>query len=60
MKDFLKSLLSRKFLLALIGGLVAFTNAYFDMGLSTDEVITVIMPILAYIGVEGIADIKER
>lgn len=51
---------SRKLWLALIAATVAFVNAFFELGLSTDQVLTVIAPLLAYIGVEGIADIKER
>ena len=51
---------SRKLWLAIIAALVAFGNAMFGWGLSTEQVITVIAPLLAYIGVEGVADIKER
>ena len=51
---------SRKLWLAIIAAVVAFGNAMFEWGLSTEQVITVITPLLAYMGVEGIADVKER
>ena len=51
---------SRKLWLALIAAAVAFGNAMFGWGLTTDQVLTVIAPLLAYIGIEGAADIKER
>lgn len=51
---------SRKFWLAVVAALVAFANAAFDMGLSTEQVLLIIGPLLTYIGVEGAADIKER
>jgi len=61
MKDFdMKPYLSRKFIVALIAAGVAFGNAMFNWGLDTAEVVAIITPLLAYIGVEGVADIKER
>lgn len=51
---------SRKLWLALIAALVAFGNALFNWGLTTEQVLTVIAPLLTYIGIEGVADIKER
>lgn len=51
---------SRKFWLAVIAAVVAFGNGMFDWGLSTEQIITVITPLLAYVGIEGIADVKER
>ena len=50
---------SRKLWLAIIAALVAFGNAMFGWGLTTEQVLTVITPLLAYIGVEGMRDIKE-
>lgn len=55
-KIFLSSLLSRKFVLAFVGAAVAFGNAMWDWGLTVDEVMAVLIPILAYIGVEGATD----
>lgn len=55
-----KQLQSRKLWLAVIAALVAFVNAAFDMGLSTEQVLLIIGPLLGYITVEGAADIKER
>lgn len=55
-----KPFLSRKFLCALVAAGVAFGNAMFNWGLDTAEVIAIITPLLAYIGVEGVADIRER
>lgn len=51
---------SRKLWLAIIAALVAFGNAMFGWGLTTEQVLTVIAPLLTYIGVEGVADIRER
>ena len=51
---------SRKFWLALLSAFVAFGNVYFDWGLSVDELWTILFPLLAYIGVEGAADIVGR
>ena len=51
---------SRKLWLALIAALVAFGNAMFNWGLTTEQVLTVIAPLLTYVGIEGVADIKER
>lgn len=51
---------SRKLWLAIIAAGVAFGNAMFNWGLTTEQVLTVIAPLLTYIGIEGVADIKER
>jgi hypothetical protein len=58
LKRFGNSLLSRKFVLAVAGGTVAFGNAYWDWGLTVEEVMSVIVPLLAYIGVEGWRDVR--
>lgn len=55
-----KKLTSRKLWLALTGAAVTFCNAMWDWGLKTEEVWGIIALFLAYIGVEGAADIKER
>lgn len=55
-----EQLKSRKLWLALVAAGVAFANGFFDMGLTTEQVITVMTPLLTYIGVEGLADIKGR
>jgi hypothetical protein len=54
------ALKSRKLWLAVVGAAAAFGNAMWDWGLSNEQVWSVIAPLLTYIGVEGIADIKER
>jgi hypothetical protein len=51
MKEFLYSLLSRKFILALGTTLVFVANEQYDMALYT---------VLGYLGVEGAADLKNR
>jgi len=56
---FLESLLSRKFLLAVVAAVVVFGNKFWGWGLSEQDVWTVLTPILAYIGVEGAKDFKE-
>lgn len=55
-----KSLLSRKFLVALVGAIVVFGNHMWNWGLTTDQVWAVLTPLLAYLGIEGAADIKSR
>lgn len=60
MNNFVNRLKSRKLILALIGALVAFLNAYFELGLTTEQVWSVIAPLLAFIGAEGVADAVER
>lgn len=50
---------SRKLWLAITGGAVAFANAYWGFGLTMDQVWAFLIPLLAYIGVEGVKDIKE-
>ena len=51
---------SRKLWLAIIAALVAFGNAMFEWGLTTEQVLTVITPLLTYIGVEGWGDAQGR
>lgn len=52
-------LLSRKFWLAVISAIVSFGNVYFEWGLSVEEVLLIIGPLLAYVGVEGAIDIRR-
>lgn len=59
-KAFFQSLLSRKFILAGLASIVAFINSTFNLGITQDQFVFFMMPILAYIIVEGIADIFER
>lgn len=59
-EEFLNRLKSRKLILAGVGAAVSLGNSTFGWGLSTDQVLTVLAPLLAYIGVEGVADIVER
>lgn len=54
------SLSSRKFWLAIVGSVVAFANAYWALGLTVDQVWMFLSPILAYIGIEGVADVVTR
>lgn len=54
------ALKSRKFWLAIIGAGVAFCNAMFNWGLTTDQVWQVVAPLLTFIGAEGVADAAER
>lgn len=59
-KQFAESLLSRKFLMAVVGAAVVFGNYMWNWGLTEEQVWSVLTPLLAYIGVEGFADIKSR
>lgn len=51
---------SRKLWLAVVAAVVAFGNAYFDWGLDPKEVWAILIPLLGYVGVEGLADVVER
>lgn len=57
---FIDSLKSRKFILSLLASLVAFLNSKFNLGLSMDQLMVVVLPILSYVLVEGAADIVGR
>ena len=53
-------LLSRKLWCAIVASFVAFGNSYWKWNLTPDQVFEIMLPLLAYLGVEGIADIAER
>ena len=57
MKDFLSRLSSRKFILALVAAFVAFGNSAWDWGMTPEQVTAIVLPLLAYIGVEGVKDV---
>lgn len=57
---FIDSLKSRKFILSLLASTVAFLNSKFNLGLSMDQLMVVVLPILSYVLVEGAADIAGR
>ena len=59
-KQFLLSLLSRKFILSVVAGVVAFGNSYFGWGMKIEEVVAVIIPLLGFILIEGYGDAKYR
>lgn len=58
--NFLRSLLSRKFILAVATAVIAYDAAMMDGVMEAGELVTVVSPILAFIGIEGFADIKSR
>lgn len=58
LRDLIVRCTSRKFLLALIAAVVAFGNAAWDWGLTQDDLWAVLIPILTFIGVEGLKDFK--
>lgn len=60
LKVFGLSMLSRKFILSVIAGLVAFGNSYFDWGLKVEEVVAIITPLMVFVGIEGWADAKRE
>lgn len=60
MNDFVNRLKSRKFILAVVAAVVAFANAFFELGMTTEQVWSVIAPLLAFIGVEGWGDANGR
>jgi hypothetical protein len=48
---------SRKFLLVLLATVVNLGNYFFNWGLDLNELLTLLAPILGYLGVEGVRDI---
>lgn len=56
LKDFAKRLLSRKFLLAIVGAVLAFVMAGEDGVITGQEQALIIAPLLSFIGAEGLAD----
>jgi hypothetical protein len=58
-KVFFESQLSRKYLLAIIAAIIAFGNAAFNWGLTQDQVLLALAPILTWMGFEGVRDIKQ-
>lgn len=50
---------SRKFLLALLAILIPIVNQAFNLNISLETIITMLTPLLAFIGVEGWADIRQ-
>ena len=60
LKQLVKSILTRKFLLAVVSASVVFSNHMWNLGLTEDQIWAVLTPVLAFIGLEGIADIKSR
>jgi hypothetical protein len=59
-KDLLARFTSRKFLLTLAASIAALTAGMQDGILTQPEVWAVITPILAFIGIEGAADVAGR
>lgn len=51
---------SRKFIFAVVAAVIAFGNALFDWGFKTEEVLSIISPLMLFIGVEGALDIKKH
>ena len=56
MKDFLARLSSRKFILAVVAGLVIFLNEAYDLGLDLGAIKEMVKVVLGFILVEGVAD----
>lgn len=57
---FIDSLKSRKFILSVLASLTALVNSTLHIGLSQDQLMIFILPILAFVIVEGAADIAQR
>lgn len=55
-----KQLKSRKLWLAIIASAVAGANAFFDLNIKLEEVLTIAIPLMIYVGVEGAADTAGR
>ncbi len=58
--SFTDRLKSRKLILSVIASAIPLVNSSFNLGLNTEQLMTVIGPLLAYVGVEGLADVVER
>jgi len=56
----LKRFTSRKFILAVVAAVVAFGNAFFEWGITVEQVWTIISPLIGFIVVEGVGDAMER
>jgi len=53
---------SRKLWLSIVGAFVAFSNGmgwWGDVTMSTEQILLILTPLLAYVGVEGMRDVKE-
>lgn len=59
LKTFALSLLSRKLILSVIAGFVAFGNSYWNWGMKIEEVLAIITPLMIFVGAEGWADAKR-
>lgn len=60
MGDFLNSMKSRKFMLSVVGALVPILNSTFNLGVTQDQIIAILTPLVAFISMEGLADAFER
>lgn len=58
--DFLSSLKSRKFILAVGSSITVFFNSIFHLGITVNQLVLIGIPILAFIITEGLADILGR
>jgi len=57
-KVFLKKITSRKFILAVVASVAVFGNRYFEWGLNEADLWKILLPILTFIGLEGVKDIR--
>lgn len=60
LEKFVQSLLSRKFLAAVIVSTLTACNFILKWGLSTEELATIITPIITWLLLEGTADVVSR
>lgn len=58
--SFIDSLKSRKFILAILSSIVAFINSVFHLGITETQLVLFLIPVLAFIIAEGLADIVDR
>lgn len=57
--DFVERLKSRKFLLIVIYCFILIFNDVLDLGITKDVLDQLLIPVLGYVGVEGIRDIVQ-
>lgn len=57
---FADRLKSRKFILAVAASAIALANSTFNLGINEEQMLTTISPMLAFIGIEGLADAFDR
>lgn len=59
-KMFFDSLKSRKLILSVLSAVIALLNSKFNLGLNQEQLLTVIGPLMGYVGVLGVSEMIEN